>query len=129
VIPSRTKSTAFTAAEREELGLDGLVRPAVSTRTMDQQLARVHENYRVKQSSLERYIYLASPAGPERNAVLPPRPDHIDEMMPIVYTPVVGDACQQFSHICRHPRGLQVSYEQRDRIDAILENHVRLPHT
>ena len=116
--PFTNKSTAFTAAERAELGLDGLVPPAVST--MDQQLARVYENYRVKQTPLERYIHLASLQ--DRNETLFFRlvHDHIDEMMPIVYTPVVGEACQQFSHIYRHPRGLYISYEQRDRIDAIL---------
>jgi malic enzyme len=123
--PFTNKSTAFTAAERDELGLDGLVPPAVST--MDQQLARVYENYRVKQTPLERYIHLASLQ--DRNETLFFRlvHDHIDEMMPVVYTPVVGEACQQFSHIYRRPRGLYISYEQRNRIDAILENHARPP--
>jgi malate dehydrogenase (oxaloacetate-decarboxylating) len=123
--PFTNKSTAFTAAEREELGLGGLVPPAVST--MDQQLARVYENYRVKQTALERYIHLVSLQ--DRNETLFFRlvHDHIDEMMPVVYTPVVGEACQQFSHIYRQPRGLYISYEQRNRIDAILENHARPP--
>ena len=91
--PFTNKGTAFTAAEREELGLDGLVPPAVST--MDQQLARVYENYRVKQTPLERYTNLASLQ--DRNETLFFRlvHDHIEEMMPIVYTPVVGEACQQ----------------------------------
>ncbi|OFW43475.1 MAG: NAD-dependent malic enzyme [Acidobacteria bacterium RIFCSPLOWO2_12_FULL_67_14b] len=123
--PFTNKSTAFTAAEREALGLDGLVPPAIST--IDQQLARVYENYRVKQTPLERYIHLASLQ--DRNETLFFRlvHDHIAEMMPIVYTPVVGQACQQFSHIYRRPRGLYISYEQRDRIDAILANHARPP--
>ena len=123
--PFTNKSTAFTAAERQELGLDGLVPPAIST--IDQQLARVYENYRVRQTSLERYTFLASLQ--DRNETLFFRlvHDHIDEMMPVVYTPVVGEACQQYSHIYRHPRGLYISYEQRDQIDAILENHARPP--
>ena len=123
--PFTNKSTAFTAAERAELGLDGLVPPAVST--MDQQLARVYENYRVKQTALERFIHLASLQ--DRNETLFFRllHDHIDEMMPIVYTPVVGEACQQYSHIYRHPRGLYISYDQRNRIDAIFANHPRPP--
>ncbi len=123
--PFTNKGTAFTAAEREELGLDGLLPPAVST--MDQQLARVYENYLVKQTPLERYIHLASLQ--DRNETLFFRllHDHIDEMMPIVYTPVVGEACRQFSHIYRRPRGLYISYEQRDRIGAILANHGRPP--
>jgi malic enzyme len=123
--PATNKGTAFTAAEREELGLDGLMPAAVST--MDQQLARVYENYRAKQTSLERYIHLVSLQ--DRNETLFFRlvHDHIDEMMPIVYTPVVGEACQQFSHIYRRPRGLYISYDQRNRIDAILGNHGRPP--
>ncbi len=123
--PFTNKGTAFTAAERADLGLDGLVPPAVST--MDQQLARVYENYRVKQTPLERYIHLTSLQ--DRNETLFFRlvHDHIDEMMPIVYTPVVGEACQQFSHIFRRPRGLYISYEQRHQIDTILKNHARPP--
>jgi malic enzyme len=123
--PFTNKGTAFTAAERAELGLDGLVPPAVST--MDQQLVRVYENYRHKQIALERYIHLASLH--DRNETLFFRllHDHIDEMMPVVYTPVVGEACQQYSHIFRHPRGLYISYEQRHQIDAVLANHPRSP--
>src|SRR6478672_7428456 len=80
--PFTNKSTAFTAREREELGLDGLVPPAIST--IDQQLARVYENYRVGQTSLERYAFLASLQ--DRNETLFFRlvQDHIDEMMPVV---------------------------------------------
>jgi malate dehydrogenase (oxaloacetate-decarboxylating) len=123
--PFTNKSTAFTPDEREELGLDGLVPPAVST--IERQLARAYAAYRVTPTPLERYIYLASLQ--DRNETLFFRllHDHIDEMMPVVYTPVVGEACQQFSHIYRHPRGLYVSYEQRDRIDAILQNSAHRP--
>lgn len=53
--------------------------------------------------------------------------DHIDEMMPVVSTPVVGEACQQFSHVFRRSRGLYISYEQRHQIDTILRNHARPP--
>lgn len=123
--PLTNKGTAFTAAEREALGLDGLVPPAINT--IEQQLARVYENYRTKQTPLGRYIHLASLQ--DRNETLFFRlvHDHIDEMMPIVYTPVVGEACQRFSHIYRRPRGLYISYEQRHCIDTILANHPRPP--
>ena len=123
--PFTNKSTAFTAAERTDLGLDGLVPPAIST--IDQQLARAYENYRVGQTPLERYAFLASLQ--DRNETLFFRlvHDHIDEMVPVVYTPVVGEACQQYSHIYRHPRGLYISYDQRDQIDTILQNHARPP--
>ncbi len=123
--PFTNKGTAFSAAEREALGLDGLVPPAINT--MDQQLARVYENFRAKSTPISRYINLAGLQ--DRNETLFFRlvHDHIDEMMPIVYTPVVGEACQRFSHIFRRPRGLYISYDQRDRIDAILANHPRPP--
>ena len=123
--PLTNKGTAFTEGERADLGLDGLLPAAVST--MDQQLARVYENYRIKPTPLERYIHLASLQ--DRNETLFFRllHDHIDEMMPVVYTPVVGEACQQFSHIFRRPRGLYISYEQRHQIDTILRNHARPP--
>src|SRR6476661_8522404 len=123
--PLTNKGTAFTDGERADLGLDGLVPPAVST--MDQQLARVYENYRRKPTPLERYIHLASLQ--DRNETLFFRlfHDHIDEMIPVVYTPGVGEACQQFSHIFRRSRGLYISYEQRHNIDTILRNHSRPP--
>ena len=123
--PLTNKSTAFTLEERDELGLHGLLPPAVST--MEQQLARVYENYLAKPNALERYIHLTSLQ--DRNETLFFRllGDHIEQMMPIVYTPVVGEACQQFSHIYRRARGLYISYEQRHRIDAVLENYGRVP--
>ena len=121
--PIVNKGTAFTAAERQALGLEGLIPPAVST--IEQQLARVYENYRAKETLLERYVHLA--ALQDRNETLFFRlvHDHLEEMMPVLYTPVVGEACQQFSHIYRRPRGLYISYDQRDRIDAILRHHAR----
>ncbi len=123
--PLTNKGTAFTAREREELHLEGLIPPAVSS--IEQQVARVYQNFQSKQTPIERYIHLA--ALHDRNETLFFRllHDHIEEMMPVVYTPVVGEACQTFSHIYRRPRGLYISYEQRDRIDRILENHPRSP--
>ena len=123
--PLTNKGTAFTAREREELHLEGLIPPAVSS--IEQQVARVYQNFQSKQTPIERYIHLA--ALHDRNETLFFRllHDHIEEMMPVVYTPVVGEACQTFSHIYRRPRGLYISYEQRDRIDRILENHPRPP--
>ncbi len=123
--PLTNKGTAFPPDERERLRLDGLLPPAVCT--MEQQVDRVYENFRAKQTDLERYIHLVSLQ--DRNETLFFRlvHDHIDEMMPIIYTPVVGEACQKFSHIYRRPRGLYIAYEQRDRIERILENHPGTP--
>jgi malate dehydrogenase (oxaloacetate-decarboxylating) len=118
--PITNKGTAFTRRERDELGLNGLVPPAICT--MRQQLDRTYENFQAKTSDLERFIYLTSLH--DRNETLFYRLllEHIEEMMPIVYTPVVGEACQKHSHIYRRGRGLYIAYEQRDRIPEILTN-------
>src|SRR5262245_37004209 len=114
------KGTAFTDAERAALGLHGVLPPQVET--LDQQSVRAHEAYKRKDDDLQRHIYLR--ALQDTNEVLFYRLllDHIEEMMPIVYTPVVALACQQFSHIYRRPRGLFVSYSLRDSIPALLHN-------
>lgn len=123
--PLTNKGTAFSLPERRALHLEGLVPPARCT--MEQQLDRAYENFLNKRSDLERYIHLASLQ--DRNETLFFRlvHEHIDEMMPIVYTPTVGEACQKFSHIYRRARGLFITYEQRDRIEHILRNHARPP--
>src|SRR5690349_9255172 len=118
--PILNKGTAFTDAERKQLGLEGLVPPHVET--LDEQAVRAYEAYKRKGDDLERHIYLR--ALQDTNEVLFYRLllDHIEEMTPIVYTPVVGLACQQFSHIYRRPRGLFISYPLRDSIPALLRN-------
>jgi malate dehydrogenase (oxaloacetate-decarboxylating) len=123
--PFTNKGTAFTQRERDELDLCGLVPPAVCT--MRQQLERTYENFKAKTSSLEKFVYLTSLQ--DRNETLFYRLvlDHIDEMMPVVYTPVVGEACQKYSHIYRRGRGLYIAYEDRHRIEEILSN-AGIPH-
>jgi malic enzyme len=123
--PFTNKGTAFTPDERAALAIDGLVPPAVFT--IEEQMDRAYENHRMKPTNLERFIHLASLH--DRNETLFFRliHEHIDEMMPIVYTPVVGEACQKFSHIYRSARGLYINYEQRDQIEEILANHPRPP--
>jgi malate dehydrogenase (oxaloacetate-decarboxylating) len=118
--PLLNKGSAFTEDERRAFGLLGILPPHVST--MDEQLARAYENYRRKDTDLERYIFLG--ALHDRNETLFFRlvSDHITEMTPIIYTPTVGLACQQYSHIYRRPRGLYISYPQADRLDEILGN-------
>ena len=119
--PHTNKGTAFTASERDELDLWGLLPPAICT--IEQQLRRTYENFQAKPTDLERFIYLTSLH--DRNETLFYRLvlEHIDEMMPIVYTPVVGQACQEFSHIYRRGRGIYVSYDQRNRIENLLSNY------
>jgi malate dehydrogenase (oxaloacetate-decarboxylating) len=119
-LPLLNKGTAFTEAERRELGLTGLLPPGVSTPQV--QLARIYGNYRQKTSNLERYIHLVSLQDRNETAFYRLLSEHLVEMMPIIYTPVVGEACQAYSRIYRRPRGLYVSYPQRDSIDAALAN-------
>ncbi len=114
------KGTAFSAREREELDLSGLLPPQISN--MKQQLDRTYENFSSKTTNIEKFIYLT--ALQDRNEILYYRLllEHIEEMMPIVYTPVVGEACQKFSHIYRRGRGIYVSYNDRGNIAHILRH-------
>ena len=118
--PSLNKGTAFTPQERQALGLDGLLPPVVET--IEEQSARAYKAYLRKHDDLERHIYLRQLQ--DTNEVLFYRVllDHIEEMLPIVYTPVVAEACQEFSHIYRRPRGLIISYPLRDNIRRLLQN-------
>jgi len=118
--PSLNKGTAFTLLERQALGLDGLLPPAVET--IEEQSFRAYKAYLRKPDDLERHIYLRQLQ--DTNEVLFYRLllDHIDEMLPIVYTPVVAEACQEFSHIYRRPRGLIISYPLQDQIESLLRN-------
>jgi malate dehydrogenase (oxaloacetate-decarboxylating)(NADP+) len=118
--PSLNKGTAFTDAEREVLGLRGLLPPHVST--PEEQVTRVLENFRRLQTPLAKYIMLESLQ--DRNETLFYRVvlENPDEMMPIIYTPTVGLACQQFGHIYRRPRGLFISANDRGRVEHVLRN-------
>ncbi len=118
--PHRNRGTAFTQGERSKFGLHGLLPPQVES--LDEQALRAYEAYKRKVDDLERHIYLR--ALQDTNEVLFYRLllDHIEEMTPIIYTPVVAQACQEFSHIYRRPRGLFISYALRDSIPALLRN-------
>jgi malate dehydrogenase (oxaloacetate-decarboxylating) len=114
------KGTAFTDAERSKFGLHGLLPPQIES--LEEQVVRAYEAYKRKDDDLERHIYLR--ALQDTNEVLFYRLmlDHIEEMTPMVYTPVVALACQQFSRIYRRPRGLFISYPLRDSIPMLLRN-------
>lgn len=117
--PLWNKGTAFSEQERDEFGLHGLLPTRVET--LEEQMARAYEAYASRVSDLDKHIYLRQLQ--DANEVLFYRllVEHLEETMPIIYTPVVGAACQQFSHIYRRPRGLFVSYPNRHRIDQILD--------
>lgn len=118
--PQFNKGTAFTAAERDLLGLRGLLPPRINTQ--EEQVARILATVRGKATDLERYIYLISLL--ERNESLFYRLiiDHVAEMMPLIYTPTVGLACQRYSLIFRRPHGLFISLHDRGHIKQILQN-------
>jgi malate dehydrogenase (oxaloacetate-decarboxylating)(NADP+) len=118
--PTLNKGTAFSEAERDALGLRGLLPPHVSTQ--EEQVSRVLENFRRLQTPLAKYIMLESLQ--DRNEALFYRvvTDYPDEMTPIIYTPTVGLACQQFGHIYRRPRGIFVSRRDRGHVEQVLRN-------
>ena len=118
--PELNKGTAFSEAERDALGLMGLLPPHVCSQA--EQVDRVLGNFRRLDNPLEKYIFMASLH--DRNEALFFRivTENPDEMMPIIYTPTVGDGCRRYSHVFRRPRGLYVSYPYRDQIAELLDN-------
>jgi len=118
--PLLNKGTAFTEEERTKFGLQGLLPPHVET--LDEQVVRAYEAFLNKDNDLERHIYLR--ALQDTNEVLFYRllVDHIEEMTPLVYTPTVATAIEQFSHIYRRARGLFIPYPLRDSIPQLLRN-------
>lgn len=114
------KGSGFTEAERHDLRLLGLLPPHISV--IEDQVSRNYENFRRQGSDLEKYIFLVSLQDRNETLFYGVLQDHIAEMMPIIYTPTVGLACQRFSHIYRRPRGLYLSWPRRHYIDEILAN-------
>ncbi len=121
--PLRNKGTAFTLEERSAFGLVGVLPDAVET--LDQQLEREYHSFRDRPTDLGRHLMLRGLQ--DRNEVLFYRlvADHLAEMLPIIYTPTVAEACQQFSHTYQRPRGLFLSYPARDRLREALRNRPR----
>jgi malate dehydrogenase (oxaloacetate-decarboxylating)(NADP+) len=118
--PALNKSMAFTREERERYGLRGLLPPAiVSQRT---QIARALENIRRKDSDIERFIYLQSLATRNERLLYRLVLDHIDEILPLIYTPTVGQACKEFAHIFRQTRGMYVTADDRGEVRKLFGN-------
>ncbi|WP_297324438.1 NAD-dependent malic enzyme [Nitrosomonas sp.] len=115
-----TKSTGFTREERERYGLRGLLPYDVAS--INKQIERVLGSMRCKSTAIEKYIFLNALL--ERNQRLFYRTmiDHIEEIMPLVYTPTVGEACKEFAHIFRRPQGFYITPEDRGEIATILKN-------
>ena len=118
--PNLNKGTAFTAQERKLLKLEGLLPPHVST--MDEQVERVMAGLRGKATDLEKHIFLIGLQ--ERNRTLFYRVviDYLEEIMPLIYTPTVGLACQEYAHIFRRSQGIYITENDAGNIHNILEN-------
>jgi len=114
------KSIAFTRPERKRLRLEGLLPHAVATQT--QLVSRVMESLRRMPRDIDRYMALSSLQ--ERNERLFYRTvlDHLDEIMPLIYTPTVGEACREYSHIAREPKGFFITPDDRGHIGKFLDN-------
>jgi len=121
--PLTNKGTAFTLQERVELGLMGVLPEAVET--IDQQLEREYQAFRSRSTPLDKHLMLRGLQ--DRNEVLFYRliADHLAEMLPIIYTPTVAEACRSFSHTYQRPRGLFLSYPSRARMREALRNRPR----
>jgi malate dehydrogenase (oxaloacetate-decarboxylating) len=119
--PMLNRGTAFTRAEREALGLEGLLPSAVSS--MDGQVRRTEQQYRGQPDPLAKHVYLASLR--DRNEVLFYRllSEHLEEMLPVVYTPTIGDVIERFSHDYNRPRGVFLSIDEPDAIEGALRDY------
>jgi malate dehydrogenase (oxaloacetate-decarboxylating)(NADP+) len=118
--PVMNKGTAFSLEERKRLGILGLLPPRVST--MAEQAARVLENVRSQSNDLHRYVEMISLLDRNETLFYKVVMDNLEEMMPIIYTPVVGKACQVYGHIFRRPRGLFVTRHERGMIREVLRH-------
>ncbi len=118
--PVFNKDAAFTEEEREILGIRGLLPARVQT--MEEQVMRTLENCRGKPNDIEKYLFMISVQ--DRNKTLFYRVviDYIEEMMRIIYTPAVGQACLEYGHIFRRPRGIFISAKDRGRMPELLRN-------
>src|SRR5215212_308333 len=119
--PMLNRGTAFTHEERRALGLQGLLPSGVST--LEGQLRRVYAQYRRQPDDLGKNVYLANLR--DRNEVLFYRllADHLEEMLPIVYTPTIGEVIERFSHEYNRPRGVFLSIDRPEDIEDSLANY------
>src|SRR5690606_24836300 len=118
--PLLNKGSAFTQQERQQFNLEGLL--PYSIETIEEQKARAYQQLISFQTDIDKHIYLRNIQDTNETLYFRLVTDHLQEIMPLIYTPTVGLACQQFSKIYRRKRGLFISYPDRDRIDAMLQD-------
>ena len=117
---SLNKSTAFSRDEREKLGLRGLLPYADSSQ--ERQMTRALQNMRRKESDIEKYIFLSALQGRNERLYYRTVIENIEEIMPLIYTPTVGQACKEFAHIFRQPKGFYITPDDKGRIRSMLDN-------
>lgn len=121
--PLLNKGSAFTEAERRHFNLHGLLPQNIET--IEEQAERAYRQYQECKNDINRHIYLRNIQDTNETLFYRLLCDHLSEMMPVIYTPTVGEACQYFSNIYRRGRGLFISYPHRADMDDILQNAVR----
>ncbi|MBT8449153.1 MAG: NAD-dependent malic enzyme, partial [Gammaproteobacteria bacterium] len=114
------KGSAFSVDERRAFNLEGLIPTAVET--IEEQIARAYQQYRHIDNDLAKHIFLRHIQDTNETLFLRLVTDYIEEMLPLIYTPTVGMACQMFSQIYRNKRGVFLTYENRDHIEDVLRN-------
>ena len=121
--PALNKGTGFTERERDELGLQGLLPPTVATQ--DEQEDRILENLRRLPDDLDKYVMLQALRNRNETLFIRVVTDYPDEIMPLIYTPTVGLACQRYGHIYQQSSGMFISTNHRGRIAGVLRNWPR----
>lgn len=120
--PKLNKGSAFSQIERQQFHLLGKLPYGIET--LEQQVARIYQQFLRKNNDLQKHVFLRSLHDTNETLFYKLVSLHLKEMLPIIYTPTVGKAVEQFSHSFRRPRGLYIAYPNRDRIDEIIENRL-----
>ncbi len=118
--PLLNKGSAFSAAERSQFNLEGLLPHRIET--IEEQVKRVYRQMSNIRTDMGKHVFLRNIQDTNETVYYRLISEHLSEIMPIIYTPTVGQACQQFSQIYRRKRGLFISYPDRDRIEDMLQN-------
>lgn len=119
-LPLLNKGSAFSSTERSDFNLHGLLPEGIET--IEEQHQRCYQQYTSFDEDINKHIYLRNIQDTNETLFYHLIDNHLSEMMPIIYTPTVGEACQRFSDIYRRHRGLFISYPNRDKIHDILQN-------
>ncbi|MCP3290353.1 NAD-dependent malic enzyme, partial [Aeromonas hydrophila] len=118
--PLLNKGSAFTSEERSNFNLEGLLPQNIET--IEEQAERAYRQFMAFGNDMDKHIYLRNIQDTNETLFYRLLTNHLTEMLPVIYTPTVGKACEEFSNIYRRARGLFISYPDKDRIDDMLQN-------